>query len=251
MSNEWTQPGVPALSVIVPAFNEEGLLESSVRALRNALDGIGVASEIILVDDGSADRTGAIVDSLAKDLRDVRSFHQSNKGIGGAFITGANLARGEYIMLWPADMPAAPGDFAPYVAKFGRADAVVGCRRRRLGYNPLMRVNAWIYPKLVALLFGLRVRDVNWIHAYRREIFLRMHLTQKGIPMLAEALVRLRDSGASLVEVDVAMKPRLHGVSSASRPRVMLATLKGLLSFWDTWRIERQSNPKKDSRAHP
>jgi hypothetical protein len=144
-------------------------------------------------------------------------------------------------MLWPADMPAESADLAPYTAQFGRADVIVGVRQARLGYNPLMRFNAWLYPKLVATLFGLRLRDVNWIQAYRRSWFTRITLTQRGIPMLVEALVRLRDLGASFAEVDVAMKQRLGGVASASRFRVMWRTLTGVLSFWKLWRKERRS----------
>ena len=231
--------GAPVLSVIVPAFNEERLLEATVRSLRTSLDQAGIAAEVIMVDDGSQDATAAIADALAGGLRGVRVHHQRNQGIGGAFLAGAGMAAGEYVMLWPADMPSDRDDLAPYAGKFGAADAIVGCRRRRLGYNPLMRLNAWIYPRLVALLFGLRVRDVNWIHAYRRSALSGIHFTQRGIPMLAEALVRLRDAGATIAEVDVVMRPRLHGVSSASRPGVMWRTLAGLLSFWWRWRRER------------
>jgi len=229
-----------ALSVIVPAFNEEVLLEGSIRGLRAALDQANTLAEIIIVDDGSRDMTGAIADALASELAGVRVRHQANQGIGGAFRSGSESASGEYLMLWPVDMPATPGDLAPYIAEFGRADVIVGCRRRRVGYNPLMLVNAWIYPRIVRLLFGLRVRDVNWIHAYRRSSFVPINLTQKGIPMLAEALVRLRDAGATFAEVDVEMKPRVGGVASASRIVVMRRTLTGLFSFWQTWRRERR-----------
>jgi hypothetical protein len=159
------------------------------------------------------------------------------------------LARGDYLMLWPVDMPATPADFAPYLAHFGDADVIVGCRRQRVGYNLLMRLNAWIYPKLVNRLFRLRVRDVNWIHAYRRSEFVRIKLTQAGIPMLAEALVRMRDIGATFEQVDVEMKARRHGVPSASRPKVMWETLTGLFSFWELWRMERQAQPKKKLRG--
>ena len=239
----------PALSVIVPAYNEERELEAAVRALRKTLDEMKRPAEIIVVDDGSKDRTGVIADSLAVLLKDVRAYHQANKGIGGAFQAGAALARGEYIMLWPVDMPATPADFAPYLEHMGEADVIVGCRRKRVGYNPLMRLNAWIYPRLVKTLFRLRVRDVNWIHAYRRSAFVRIRLTQDGIPMLAEVLVRLRDAGATFEEVDVDMKARRQGVPSASRLRIMWATLAGLFSFWDTWKMERQAQPKKKPRA--
>lgn len=229
----------PALSVIVPACNEEALLADAIRRLHAALAELRVSAEIIVVNDGSRDRTGAIADGLARELPGVAALHQENQGIGGAFRAGAARAGGEYLILWPADMPAEAADLAPYVRELGHADVIVGCRQRRVGYTPLMHFNARLYPRLVRLLFGLRVRDVNWIHAYRRAAFLRIRLTQRGIPMLAEALVRLRDLGATFAEVDVAMKPRLGGVPSAARVRVMGRTLTGLFAFWRAWRRER------------
>jgi dolichol-phosphate mannosyltransferase len=229
-----------ALSVVVPAFNEEVLLDGAIRQLRRTLDALRVPAEIIIVNDGSRDRTAAIADTLGTDLRGVMVCHQSNQGIGGAFRSGAERATGEYLMLWPADMPADASDLEPYINQFGRADVIVGVRQARVGYNPVMRFNAWLYPKLVATCFKLHVRDVNWIHAYRRECFLKIRLTQRGIPMLAEALVRLRDIGATFVEVEVAMKERLGGVPSASRWRVMRKTLTGLFGLWWNWRHEQR-----------
>ena len=231
----------PALSVVLPAYNEEALLDGCVRQLHAALASLQVAAEIIIVNDGSRDRTKEIADRLAADLPGVIALHQANQGIGGAFRAGTARATGDYLILWPADMPAEPADLAPYTKQFGQADVIVGVREQRLGYNPLMRVNAWLYPKLVATLFGLRLRDVNWIHAYRRSLFTRITLTQRGIPMLVEALVRLRDLGASFVEVDVQMKIRLGGVASASRLKVMWRTLTGLFTFWKLWRGDRPS----------
>ncbi|MDD2762943.1 MAG: glycosyltransferase family 2 protein [Opitutaceae bacterium] len=246
MNDASIQPGAAsfvALSVIVPAFNEEVLLEGTVRRLRASLNELQIPAEIIVVDDGSRDHTGEMADCLARELPGVAACHQENQGLGGAFRTGIRRATGEYVMLWPADMPANAGDLAPYTAQFGRADVIVGCRRRRVGYNPLMLVNAWLYPRLVALLFQLHLRDVNWIHAYRRDQFARIRLTQRGIPMLAETLVRLRDIGATFVQVDVEMKARLGGVSSASRFQVMWHTLIGLFSLWNTWRKETDHTP--------
>ncbi len=232
-----------ALSVIVPAYNEEVLLAGAIRDLRRSLDAIAICAEIIVVNDGSRDRTGAIADNLARELSGVVVCHQANQGIGGAFRTGAARANGTYLILWPADMPATPGDLAPYTTQFGRAEVIVGVRRRRVGYNPLMLFNSWLYQRGVAWLFGLRLRDVNWIHAYQRDYFLRITLTQRGIPMLVETLVRLRDLGARIVEVDVEMKERLGGVSSASRPKVMWRTLTGILTFWRAWRREARPSP--------
>ena len=237
------------LSVIVPAYNEEVLLEDTVRGFHKSLDSLAVPAEIIVVNDGSRDRTGAIADQLSGELPGVITCHQENQGVGGACRTGAQRASGEYVILWPADMPMLPADLEPYSRQFGRADVIIGVRRARLGYSVLMRLNAWVYRRLVMMLFGLNVRDVNWIQAWRRKLFLDVRLTQRGIPMLAETLVRLRDAGATFVEVDVEMKARSAGVSSASRVPVMVHTLRGLLGFWWTWRREPRGMAMKARRS--
>lgn len=230
-----------ALSVVVPAYNEQGLVADSVRRLHACLTALAISFEIIVVNDGSRDRTAEIVDEITRELPTVVAIHQDNQGIGGAFRTGSARAKGEYIILWPADMPAETEDLAPYARALGQADVIVGVRRARLGYTPMMRWNSWLYLQLTRWLFDLKVRDVNWIHAYRRQRLLGIRLTQRGIPMLAEALVRLRDGGATFREVDVDMKVRSAGVASASRWRVMWRTLSGLVRFWWQWRQEPRS----------
>jgi hypothetical protein len=67
-----------------------------------------------------------------------------------------------------------------------------------------------------------------------------IRLTQSGIPMLTEILVRLRDRGATFLEVDVEMTARASGVPSAARLRVMCNTLLGLLQLWSKWRSEKE-----------
>jgi glycosyltransferase involved in cell wall biosynthesis len=228
-----------SLSVVLPAFNEEVLLAGTVRSLAGTLAALGVSHEIILVDDGSRDRTGAIADELARTLPALSVCHQENQGLGGALRTGIARARGQYVLTWPADVPVERDDLAPFVDRLGAADVLVGVRSRRAGYNPLMLLNSWIYPRLVALLFGLRLRDVNWIHLYRTDYIRRVTLTQRGIPMLVEALVRLRDLGATFLEVPSEMKARTAGVASASRLRIMGRTLRGLIQFWWQWRRDR------------
>lgn len=226
------------LSIVVPAYQEEELLAPTVRSLLAALAGTGAAHEVVVVDDGSRDRTPEVADELARAHPEVSVIHQANQGIGGAFRAGLERARGDYVALWPADMPCDPPALAPFVEALGTADVIVGVRRARVGYSPLMRLNARVYPVLVGTLFGLWLRDVNWICLYRAALLRRARLDQRGIPMLAEALVRLRDLGATFREVEVDMVARAKGVPSASRPRVMYATLRGLLAFWNQRRRE-------------
>ena len=233
--------GAFPLTVVVPAYNEEVLLADTVRGLRTALTALQLPAEIVIVNDGSRDRTGAIADELAARDPALVVCHQANQGLGGALRTGIGVARGGYVLTWPADMPVAPDDLAPFAANLGAADVLVGVRSRRDGYNPLMRLNSWLYPQIVATLFDLRLRDVNWIHLYRTALIRRVTLTQRGIPMLVEALVRLRDLGATLLEVPSEMKPRTAGTASASRWRVMWRTLRGLLAFHRQWKRARRA----------
>jgi glycosyltransferase involved in cell wall biosynthesis len=227
--------------MVVPAFNEEALLEVRMRMISETLRALDITHEIILVDDGSRDRTGEIADRLAREVPFCQVHHQLNQGIGGAFRTGLQASRGQYVVLWPVDMPCRTGDLQPYIGCLGRASVIVGCRRRREGYNPLMMMNAWLYPHIVFGLFGLRLRDVNWICLYNGPMLRGIRLTQSGIPMLTEILVRLRDHGATFLEVDVEMTARASGVPSAARLRVMCNTLLGLLQLWSEWRSEKET----------
>jgi glycosyltransferase involved in cell wall biosynthesis len=228
--------GAPLVTVVVPAWNESANLPGCVQALRATLADSGY--EIVIVDDGSRDDTLAVARRLADEdpTRTRVLAHEVNQGLGGALRTGFGSARGHYVTCCPADFRMAPEDWAPFAAGLGKADVIVGCRVRREGYNPLMRFNAWLYPRLVRLLFGLRLRDVNWISVYNSDLVRRVTITQRGIPMLTEILVKLRDLGATFLEVDCRMQPRLVGVPSASRFRVMWRTLTGLFQLWWSYR---------------
>jgi len=234
--------------MVVPAFNEEAMLDGSIRMMSETLCGIGISHEIILVDDGSSDRTGEVADRLAREIPFLQVHHQLNQGIGGAFRTGVQVSRGDYVVLWPVDMPCSTADLQPYMECLGEASVIVGCRRRRKGYNTLMLMNAWLYPRIVFGLFRLRLRDVNWICLYDGPMLREVRLTQSGIPMLAETLVRMRDRGATFREVEVEMTVRESGVPSAARPRVMGETLLGLLQLWTQWRSEKE---RADDRTVP
>lgn len=240
-------PAAPSLCVVVPAYNEEANLPGCLAALRRTLDGFPNPYEVVIVDDGSADASGEVGRRLAAEAPDrVRCLaHAGNQGLGAALRTGFAAATADYVTCCPADFPMEPEDWAPFAEALGTADVLVGCRVRREGYNPLMRFNSWLYPRLVAALFGLRLRDVNWISVYRRALVERVEITQPGIPMLTEILVKLRDLGASIREVPCRMRPRTAGTPSASRPRVMWRTLRGLI------RLRREYRPPATAPTAP
>lgn len=226
------------ISIVIPVFNEEAHLLRCVEQLHKTFSAAGNPYELIIVNDGSSDRTQKVAEQLvlAQPDRTRLLAHSSNQGLGASLRTGFAACRGTFLTCCPADFLMKPEDWKPFSDALGTADAIVGCRRARVGYNPLMRFNAWVYPWLVRWMFNLPLRDVNWISVYKGEQIRKIQITQEGIPMLTEILVKLRDQGATFAEVDCTMQSKVGRIPSASRLSVMWRTLSGLIQLRLTYR---------------
>ncbi len=151
----------PPLSVVMPAYNEEGAIDAAIAEVREfVLDRIP-GSELVVVDDGSRDRTGAILDALAaKDPR-IRAIHRVNGGHGPALRTGLEAARGERLLLIDSDRQIPLSAFGPLwdAVESGR-DAAFGVRARR--QDPALRL--WLtrfIRGVLPMLVGVRLTDAN------------------------------------------------------------------------------------------
>ena len=124
------------LTVFIPAFNEEANLEYCVKVVHTTLQALGVRSEILIVDDASTDRTARLADALAAADPDIQvAHHERNGGIGQAFLTAVRLARGEWMILIPADLALDPSELHRYLESAAGADIVVGLRSNRSDYT--------------------------------------------------------------------------------------------------------------------
>jgi glycosyltransferase involved in cell wall biosynthesis len=230
------------LSIVLPAYNEEGILAACLERLLETF--AGPEYEIVVVNNGSADRTSEIAHDYGRRHpgKIVVLDLDVNRYIGGGLKAGFEVARGQYVTTCAADFHYTEADWAPFAQALGSADVLVGCRMRREGYNPLMRFNSWLYVRLVHALFGLRLRDVNWICVYPRKLLETIEIKHRGIPMLVEILVKLRDLGATFREVDCRMQERTVGKASASRFRTMWHTLLGLLKLRAEYRASKKAH---------
>jgi glycosyltransferase involved in cell wall biosynthesis len=222
------------LSFIMPAFDEEAVLEAALERTIEILRSLdGLSFELILVNDGSRDRTPEIARRVFAGVSFARVVdHERNLGLGAAVRTGILNSFGERIVFMPVDSPLEKHEIERYLAAFDdKTEIVVGCRISRLGYNPLMRFNSVLYPALVRILFGVKLRDFNWIHMYRRRIFPRAINRNDGIFGPTEIILKAVRMGCRIREIDVGMKERKVGSASASRFRVMLRTLRELLLY--------------------
>jgi glycosyltransferase involved in cell wall biosynthesis len=231
------------LSVVIPAFNEEANLAATVRTLLEKL-GVCVPSfELLVVDDGSRDRTGAIADELAKHDPRTRAFHHpQNQGIGAGFVTAVAQARGEWFMLIPADLALDPDELGLYFEAAREADVVVGLRSDKRDYGPFRRFVSWTNITLVQLLFGMRERQFQYISLYRTRI-----LRQVGIEYYrsaffhAEILIKARAIGYRLTEVEIRYVPRQTGRATGAGWRQILRTMRDMSHFWlrGDWRTRK------------
>ena len=229
----------PRLTVFMPAYNEEGGLERSVELLRGALAELEPSHEILVVDDGSHDGTPALADALAARHPDVRSVHHSvNRGIGGGMVTAIAEARGEWLILIPADLAIDLPEIGKYLAASVSADIVVGVRSDRSDYSGFRLLVSWVNIRLIQLLFGMRLRQFNYISMYRVDLLRNMRIDSwRSAFFFAEILIRAARAGCRLVEVEVTYRARSSGAATGANWGFIARTVREMLSFW--WRIVR------------
>jgi len=203
----------PTVSFVIPALNEEANIADAVREAVFAMRDRFSDHELLLFDDGSTDRTGAIMDQLAAaDPRHVRVTHNpSPRNLGGVYKQGIELARMDYILMVPGDNEN-PGHAlqAPFDA-IGRADivlpypvnsAVRGSARHRVSR---------IYVGLLNRLFGLRVRYYNGTVIHRTANLKGLSIKTSSFAYQAEILIKLLCAGKSFVEVPIRIDPPKEG----------------------------------------
>jgi glycosyltransferase involved in cell wall biosynthesis len=221
------------LSIIVPAYNEEASLAEAIHAMAASVAPVAASLEIVVVNDGSEDRTGEIGEKLSRELPGVRIVHHAaNAGWGQAVRTGLANAKQEFVVLAPVDNPITGDQARAFLEAVDRADVVIGYRRGRAGYSPLLTFGSRCYHWIVTTAFDLPYRDVNWIHVYRKTAIERLPLRLSGIVFPAEVVAKSHRRGYRIVEVYAEMKPRLKGRATVSRPRVILRAMRDLARLW-------------------
>lgn len=198
--------------------------------------------EIIVVDDGSSDSTADVVKKFMETDPRVRCHrHPVNMGPGSGLVTGIPLATKDYVLFLPADIAMRLDQLDRFLLAAQNADVVVGVSSDRTDYSPIRKLSSAVYVLLVRILFGLKFRQVNYIHLYSREAITKCAPTIGGVFVSVEILVKARDAGFRLVEADVEYLAREHGSASCGKPSVILKTISDAFSFWWKWRLDKRT----------
>lgn len=224
------------LSIVIPVYNEEENLLSLYQEIIKATDSLGKNYEIIFVDDGSQDRSYAVLRQIQENDHRVKIIRlRRNFGQTAALSAGFDYARGKVIITLDADLQNDPRDFGALLAKIEEGfDVVSGWRQKRRDRFFTRRLPSMVANRFISLLTGVKLHDYGCsLKAFRSEVIKGIRLygeLHRFIPAITSAL------GVSIAEIKVNHRPRRHGRSkySLSRlPRVILdmLTVKFLLSY--------------------
>lgn len=217
------------------AYNEEQTLEEAVGDVHAALRAFGNREfEILIVDDGSTDRTPEIAALLEKKFPEARLIrHPRNLGPGSAILTGIRNSRNDVICFHAADQQLDFRQVAGFIPLLDEHDLVIGSRTGRPGYTAMRLLASHVYIHLAHVLFGLwDYDDFNFLYLYRREVFEGMPIESDGVFMCTEVLVRALDKGARVAKVQAECLPRRVGVSTCFKAPVIQKTFGQMARFW-------------------
>jgi glycosyltransferase involved in cell wall biosynthesis len=225
----------PALSIVIPVFNEEDNVPILAAEIREALDPHGIAYEVIAVDDGSTDSSWSRLEAVrAADPRWILVALRRNFGQTAALSAGFDHARGEVIVPLDGDLQNDPADIPRLLALAKDYDIVSGWRKNRQDPFVSRRLPSLLANWLISKVTGIRLHDYGCtLKAYRREIVEHLHLygeMHRFIPAIASWM------GITFVEVETHHRPRRFGRSKYGITRTLrvildLITVKFLLSF--------------------
>ncbi len=245
-----SRPILSSLTLVLPVHNEAENLTWLLPHVAEVLPGLAGSFDLVVVDDGSTDGSGALATDLAEQLgislRVVR--HQEKSGYGITVGDGLRVARGDFVAFTDADGQFEVADLALLAPLLARADLAAGWREKRSDARA-REVVSWVFNTLVAVLYRLPYRDVDCaLKLMRREVLDSVTLEARSALINAELYYKARYAGWRIAQVAVPHHPRVAGRRSGARPRAIARAIKELVVF--RFRI-RRSLPARRAAAVP
>ncbi len=228
MTRKWS------VSAFCPCYNDAGTIASMVAVFDLTLRKVCDNYEIIVVDDGSSDRSREILQSLTAHYPRLRLiFHESNRGYGGALRSGFAAAAKELIFYTDGDFQYDPAELPALLAEMKEGvDIVNGYKIKR--HDPLHRiVIGRIYHHIMKLLFGFKIRDVDCdFRLMRRAIFDKVRLEHSSGVICVEMVKKIQDAGFVFAEAPVHHYFRAYGKSQFFNIRRLARVAVNIVGLW-------------------
>ena len=212
----------PSLSVFFPCYNEEANVERTTLAALEACRSITDDFEIIIVNDGSKDRTGELADQLAAKHEPVRAVHNHpNRGYGGALQAGFGAATKEWVFYTDGDGQFDFKEIPKLLELLDRYDIVSAYRPERQD-SFIRKFNAWGWTKLCNVLLGFKLRDIDCaFKIFPRKLFDEIEMHSEGALIDAEILGKATRKGYRIGQIGVHHYPRTVGEQTGANFKVI------------------------------
>ncbi len=237
VQNHWAVPVFPQrqfLSLCLPAYNEEGNIADTLDGALAVLPEFVQRFEIVVVNDGSTDRTAETVEGYAQKHPGVVRLisHPTNRGYGAALSSGLKAAQGDLVAFTDSDGQFSLLDLPAFLAQAHSADVVAGFRHLRA--DPwYRRFNGKGWTWLVRTLLGVRLRDLDCaFKLFHRHVIDRLQMTAHGAAINAEIMAQCQRADLRIVELPVAHYKRAHGVQTGAALPVILKAFRELPRLW-------------------
>jgi len=224
----------PSLSIVIPAYNEEESLGYVLNDTLLSLPKYVKDYELIIVDDGSTDKTPHIANSFAKKNKRVRVIHKrGNGGYNRAMIAGLRAARKDYTAYMQADGQDLIRDMVNCIRIMDRYDLVLGVRGKRIDYDLYHSILSYGCLILYRVLFGITYEDVHWVYVWKtREVQKLEFDPEGGIFLLVESLIKFQRKGLSVGEASAPYRPRYGGINKNDSLEVAWKTFVSIFKLW-------------------
>ena len=228
-----TRTQLSSISIFLPAYNEEGNIATTIIDAKNAAQAVTSKYEIIVVDDGSRDRTAEVVHELQKFDHNIRLIsHKTNRGYGAAVKTGLKACKMDWIFFTDSDGQFHYDELHKFVNVCDKADLIIGYRRKRM--DPFHRIfvaqvllKVWNF-----LLFGLTIRDVDCAYKlFRKEVRDSIQLETESAITVTEFIVKAKAIGFRIIQLPVHHYARKFGKQSGSNWRVIVKAVRESFSL--------------------
>ena len=241
-----------SLSVILPAHNEEEAIAATVQEVTETLSAWMLDFEVIVVDDGSQDHTGVILDTMAAAHPCLNVIHHSvNQGYGAALVSGFEAVTKDLAFFMDSDGQFDIHDLEQFFPLIEEYDAVLGYRIDRQDVW-MRKANAWGWKILVGIVFGIYVRDVDCaFKLYPANFFHKYKLETRGAMINTEILYKFIRAGNTYTQVGVRHLPRHGGRPTGAKLSVILRAFRELLICAIKWHREEKHIEKIAKRKKP
>ena len=222
------------LSIFFPFWNEEDNIDIVISKAIGVVTNITQNWEILMIDDGSSDKTLEKMKLLSKtDKRLITISHKPNRGYGAALRSGFENAKYKYIVFNDGDGQFDFSEISKFIEKIENSDIVIGYRKKRLDHpfrHILMNLlKIWDY-----VLFGFRFNDIDCgFKLFKKEAVEKiLPLKSEGAMITTEILAKAKKAHLKIAQVEVHHYPRIYGDQSGGNLRVILRAIKESLLLW-------------------